>query len=141
MDRTHAEQIATLLNTRNQLVQQYNGDLVLASASNYLFTVSDSGEVVACAELKRVQWYQFEVCHVTTASGAEGKGLARELLALVEERARSKGCRILQCTIRRDNRRSQTIFSKNGFREVSEFYYPNSGNNVGVWQKVISRNP
>ena len=138
MDRKQAEQIGQLLNTRNQLVQPYDADRVLASAPNYLFTLSHSGDVIACAELKRVQWYQFEISHVTTAPGSEGKGLARALLAQAEDRAKEDGCRILQCTIREENKRSQELFLKNGFRQVSAFYYPYSGNNVGVWQKVLS---
>lgn len=138
MDRKHAEQIATLLNSRNQLVIQYDADRVLSSADNYLYKLSDSGEVVACVELKRIQWYQFEVCHLTVSPGVERKGFARELLHLAEGQAKANGGCILQCTIRQDNKRSQDLFAKNGFTEVSRFYYPTSGNNVGVWQKVIS---
>ena len=138
MNRNEATQIATLLNTRNRLVLQYDADRVLHAAANYDFILSQSGDVLACAELKRVQWYQFEICHLTTAPSAEGKGVARELFRRIEELAKAKSCRILQCTIRQDNKRSEDFFSKNGFTRVSEFYNHNSANIVGVWQKVLS---
>jgi L-amino acid N-acyltransferase YncA len=44
----------------------------------------------------------------------------------------------VQCTIRDDNAESEGLFNKCGFVQTSTFYYPSSGNNVGVWQKVVS---
>ena len=141
MNRNEATQIANLLNTRNQLVLQYDADRILDAAVNYDFIVSQSGDVLACAELKKVQWYQFEICHLTTAPGVEGKGIARELFRRIEGLAITRSGRILQCTIRRDNKRSEEFFTKNGFIRVSEFYNHDSGNIVGVWQKVLSPLP
>ena len=138
MEREHANQIALLLNSRNELVKQYDPAQILEAAENYLYRVSDRGEVIACVELKRVQWYQFEVAHLTTASAEARRGYARELLTLVEERAKARGCRVLQCTIRENNKPSRSLFAQVGFIQVSRFHYPNSGNNVGVWQKVVS---
>src|SRR6266568_361473 len=99
----HAKQIAALLNARNQLVVQYDADRVLETAANYLCELSVDGDVVGCVEVKRVQWYQFEVSHLTTALGAEGRGVAQKLLLRAEEKAKSEGCLVLQCTIRHDN--------------------------------------
>ena len=138
MEHNHADQIAQLLNSRNQLIVQYDAERVLKSAKNYLYELSDTNEVIACVELKPVQWYQFEIDHLTVVPVTEGAGFARKLLARAEERATKNGGRLLQCTIRADNSRSQKLFRLNGYTQVSCFYYPISGNNVGVWQKVIS---
>lgn len=138
MDRSHAQQIADLLNERNKLVTHYDADRILTAAGNYLYLLSDGGEVNACVELKRVQWYQCEIDHLTVRVSREGKGDARKLLQMAEQRARELGGRILQCTVRHDNSRSQRLFEKNGFLHTADFYYPTSGNNVAVWQKSIS---
>jgi N-acetylglutamate synthase-like GNAT family acetyltransferase len=138
MNQHHAEQIAQLLNSQNLLVVRYDAARVLKSAENYLYERSDKGAVVACVELKRVQWYQFEIDHLTVDPNNVRTGLARKLLKRAEERAKQKGGRILQCTIRENNKASQELFRTTGFVRVSCFHYPTSGNNVDVWQKVIS---
>ncbi len=138
MRKTQAVQIAALLNDRNQLVVAYDADRVLAHGDNYLFRADDEGAVIACLELKQVQWYQFEVLHVTVAPESEGQGLARTLVEDAEKAAVKKGAKVLQCTIRDDNARSKGLFQRCGFSQVSTFYYPASGNNASIWQKVVS---
>ena len=138
MNREHACQIAHLLNSHNRLVIRYNADRVLKSAETYLYELSAGGEVMACVELKDVQWYQFEIDHLTVAPDSQRKGFARQLLKRAEEQATNAGGRVMQCTIREDNEPSQQLFRTNGFSRVSTFHNPKSGNNVGVWQKIIS---
>jgi N-acetylglutamate synthase-like GNAT family acetyltransferase len=138
MDYDHARQIAELLNSQNRLVVQYDADLVLKSAANYLYDISDTGEIVACVELKKAQWYQFEIDHLTVASAATRKGFAEGLVRRCEERATQQRGRVFQCTIRVGNTPSEKLFKKAGFTRVSQFYYSLSQNDVGVWQKVIS---
>lgn len=75
MDNSHAEQIAMLLNAQNQLVVQYTADKVLEHQDNYLVRLDDSGKLIACAELKQVQWYQFELLHVTVALKINSKAM------------------------------------------------------------------
>lgn len=138
MNPRHAGQIAELLNQQNQLVVPYTAERILQAAANYLCEFSDEGDVIACAELKKVQWYQFEIDHVTVRPAFEGKGYARRLLERCEQKARETRGRVLQCTIREGNERSQILFEKSGFVRTAGFYYPDTGNNVGIWQKVIS---
>lgn len=138
MDQKHAAQIAELLNKQNKLVVHYDAQKVLQSAENYLYEVAESGDVAACLELKRVQWYQFEVDHLTVHSDFLRRGYGQSLLDRAEHKAVTENGRLLQCTIRRDNTASEGLFTKCAFNQVAEFYYPLSGNNVGVWQKVIS---
>lgn len=133
-----AEQIAILLNERNQLTVQYSRQRVLQHAENYLCRFSESNAVVACVEVKSVQWYQTEVCHLTVAETETKKGHAKSLLCEAERVARSNGARLLQCTIREDNIASRSLFEGFGFSHVATFSNPNSGNNVRVLQKVLS---
>jgi len=60
------------------------------------------------------------------------------MIKKAEEKAKSNGARILQCTIRHGNTESERAFLRNDYKKVSEFYYPVSGNIVAVWQKVVS---
>jgi ribosomal protein S18 acetylase RimI-like enzyme len=131
-----AAQIGALLNARNQLTVPYDAARVLKSADQYLFKVVN-GKVVAAVELKNVQWYQGEVCHLTVDKDFEGKGYARNLCAELERRAAARGFRVLQCTIREGNAESEGFFTKAGFKPVSRFHNKISGNNVAIWHKVL----
>jgi ribosomal protein S18 acetylase RimI-like enzyme len=135
---TQADQIAALLNERNQLTVPHNRKRVLDEADNYLCRILDTGDVIACVELKSVQWYQAEVLHLTVAEHHEGKGHAKALLREAERIARTKGVRLLQCTIRMDNEASRKLFEGVGFVHVSTFLNQGSGNHVGVFQKVLA---
>jgi ribosomal protein S18 acetylase RimI-like enzyme len=132
------EMIAALLNARNELTVKYTRQRVLSEADNYRCKLSETGEVVACVEIKKVQWYQCEVLHLTVAEAHEGKGHAKALLCDVERIARAGGARVLQCTIRDDNSRSRKLFEGFGFERVGTFHNERSGNNVGVFQKVLA---
>lgn len=141
MDNKHAEQIAMLLNDQNQLVVQYTADRVLEHKDNYLVRLDNSGKVIACAELKQVQWYQFELLHVTVALKNQKQGHARALVAEAERRAIHRGARILQSTIRAGNSASEALFKSSGFKSVSRFYNTKSKNIISVWQRVLSPIP
>jgi ribosomal protein S18 acetylase RimI-like enzyme len=132
-----AEEIAALLNDRNQLTVPYTGARVLKDRRNYLCKCSESGEVVACVEVKSVQWYQCEVLHLTVAKGHENQGHARTLLSEAEHVARERSARIIQCTIRDGNDRSRKLFETAGFLLVGIFFNETSGNNVAILQKVL----
>jgi ribosomal protein S18 acetylase RimI-like enzyme len=135
---TQADQIAALLNERNQLTVQYTRKLVLDEANNYLCRILDTGDVIACVELKSVQWYQVEVLHLTVAEHHEGKGHAKALLCEAERIARTRGARLVQCTIRMNNEASRRLFEGFGFLQVNTFFNGGTGNNVGVFQKVLT---
>ncbi len=138
MNQVIAKQIAELLNSENQLVIPYTEQKILSTADNYLFESSEKDEVLCCIECKKVQWYQFEVCHLTVNPKHRKKGLGQKILDKAIEHSKSNRGRVVQCTIRENNTASIGLFSKNGFNKVSVFNYPDSGNNVGIWQKVVS---
>lgn len=132
-----ADAIAELLNRRNQLTVKYTRKRVLEESDDYIRRLSNSGDVVACVQIKKVQWYQAEVLHLTVAETCQREGHAKALLCEAEKIARNKGARILQCTIRADNVASRKLFEGFGFQHVSTFLNESSGNNIDVFQKVL----
>jgi L-amino acid N-acyltransferase YncA len=137
MTPAEAAQIAGLLNDRNELDQHLTEHSVLEDAQNYRYEVID-GTVIACAASRRVQWYQWEVYHVSVVRGLEKAGHAWRLYNQVVTRAKENGARVLQCTIREGNADSERFFARQGFRKVSRFLNSRTGNVVGVWQDVLS---
>ena len=133
-----ADQIADLLNGRNQLVTKYTAQKVLNSGDNYVYLL-DNKKVIACAESKKVQWYQWEISHISVSSDYEGKGYGSEILSNAEKKAKDGGAKILQCTIRENNENSIKLFSRNEYSNVNKFFNTNSGNWVLVFQKTISK--
>ena len=127
MTRAEADEIAQLLNDRNRLVRRYTGQQVLADADNYEYESRD-GHVVACVELKRVQWYQWEIRHLSVREDSEGKGLAFTVYSRAEAAALQRGAGVLQCTIRQGNEDSEKFFRRQGFTRVGAFYYQTTNN-------------
>lgn len=137
MTKEQAKQIATLLNERNKLVNEYSPDDVLAKEQNYVY-LDEKSTIIACAESKKVQWYQWEICHVSVDKTYEGKELGSKILKLAEKKAIEGGAKILQCTIRSNNESSLRLFLAKGYTKTTSFFYPNSGNWVHVLQKSVS---
>lgn len=134
-----ADQIAALLNERNELTVRYTRERVLNEKEDYILRASSSGDVIACVQVKKVQWYQCEVLHLTVAAGHESQGHGRALLTDVEKIANSRSARVLQCTIREKNSRSLKVFEAAGFSRAATFFNERSANNVHVLQKVLSQ--
>ncbi len=72
MTQEQAKQIAILLNERNKLVNEYSPDDVLEKKQNYVY-LDEKSTIIACAESKKVQWYQWEICHVSVDKTYEGR--------------------------------------------------------------------
>lgn len=132
-----ADQVAALLNARNELTVPYSSAKVQADAQNYICRFADDGKVIACVEVKKVQWYQTEILHLTVSEAHERRGHGRSLLLEAEQAALAHNARILQCTIRDSNGPSRALFEACGFWLVNEFFNARSGNNVGVFQKTL----
>lgn len=138
MDHEHAQQIADLLNGQNQLAGAYDAARVISHASEYLIDMSDDGRVACCAQLKKVQWYQSEIAHVTTHSDFVRQGRGLSLIGKAEALARASGARLLQCTIRAGNIASEGMFKKAGFERGVTFHNHDTGNSVSVWAKALA---
>jgi RimJ/RimL family protein N-acetyltransferase len=132
-----ANQIATLLNARNALTRRYDQNSVEREGDQYLLRLDEEQNVIAVVQLKRVQWYQHEILHLTVAKAHEGRGYAKSLLREAECRAGKHGAKLLQCTIREGNTPSRRLFESCGFIRVSSYHNERSAKNVDVFQKVI----
>jgi ribosomal protein S18 acetylase RimI-like enzyme len=136
MTKATAAAIANLINTQNQLTKRYTADTVLAEEENYIVRMRDD-EVIGAVEVKRVQWYQCEIAHLSVDPRAQGAGVGTSLLEEAENRARQLGGRIAQCTIRVGNAASEAVFKKRGFAPTVTFRNERTMNDVRVYQKVI----
>ena len=136
MTTEQAQQTADLLNSRNRLTTRYTADTVMKASDEYIFE-SEGDTVVACVEVKRVQWYQREILHLSVRADRERRGWGTRMLAMAEQRARERGARIAQCTIRVGNVGSESAFRRAGFRETCRFENAASGNEVAVFQKAL----
>ena len=86
MTTEEAKQIADLINTRNELTKKYSSESILASKENYVF-IKEADKIIACAESKKVQWYQYEISHVSIDANYESKGFGSKILKLSENKA------------------------------------------------------
>jgi GNAT superfamily N-acetyltransferase len=136
MTTQQAEQIAKLLNDRNQLDVYYTAAKVMKSAEDYIFEL-DHGAVVSCVMVKKVQWYQWEICHLSVSESHVRQGRGKRLIELAEEKARIGNARVAQCTIRVGNEASEQTFRRSGYREACCFFNARKGHHVAVWQKVL----
>ncbi len=131
-----AQQVADLLNAQNQLTVPYTVARVLRD-DGYVTKVNDAGKVIGVVEVKKVQWYQCEISHVSVDPGSQRQGVASALLRAAEERAKVLGARVAQCTIRVGNSASERLFERFGYLAASTFQNEASGNKVTVYQKVL----
>ena len=137
MNDLHASQIADLLNARNQLVGNHSAQMIMEKRDSYVYLL-EGDIVIACVEVKKVQWYQYEILHVSVNELFEGKGLGSEVYQLAELKAIKAGAKILQCTIRSNNERSIRLFESKGYKHTSTFYNADTNNVVNVYQKSVS---
>lgn len=132
-----AHQVAELINRRNQLATKYTKESVFQKRNDY-FLIVEEKKVIACGETKMVQWYQWEIRHVSVLDGFEGKGYGSTVVKNLENIIREGGGMIAQCTIRKGNLASERLFVCRDFVKTVEFYYPLTGNIVGVFQKNLT---
>lgn len=134
MEKRIAEQIAKLINEQNQLEVSYKPQDIIEASENYVY-IDENGFVEACAEIKKVQWYQCEICHVSVRT--QRKGFGYKILKIAEAKAQQLHARIAQCTIRSTNVASIALFKKSSYMLTSSFRNARTGNEVQVFQKVL----
>ena len=140
MNAELAQQMAELINARNKLTQHYTADRVLESKANYLCRLGTDSRLVGVVEVKRVQWYQCEIDHLSVRADCGGRGIGSSLVAEAEARAIQLGARIAQCTIRVGNDASERLFRKSGYVPGVTFFNATSGNHVTAYQKALVTN-
>jgi ribosomal protein S18 acetylase RimI-like enzyme len=127
------QQITELVNRYSPIVRKVSLDDVVSS--DYDVIVKDD-QVVACIKAAKLSWYQVELTHLVVKPEYRRRGYGRALLRRACETAYTKA-RIVQATIRKDNRPSMALFETEGFRLVNNITGL-SGTPVGIWQKVLS---
>jgi N-acetylglutamate synthase-like GNAT family acetyltransferase len=136
MNHDIAQQIATLLNTQNKLTVVYDADKVLQAAGRYIYRLGEDSKVVGAVEVKKVQWYQCEIDHLSVSDKRRGTGSS--LLAEALTQAQKLGARVVQCTIRVGNKESEGFFTKHGFTPTVTFLNRDNGNRVTIYQKALT---
>jgi len=136
MTENQALQIANLLNERNQLTTAYTANSILASEDRYVF-YEETKIVVACAEIKKVQWYQWEIRHVSVHEKFERRGYGRRILQFAERKVKDNGGLIAQCTVRADNHSSIMLFLASDYIKAISFFNKATGNYIQVFQKSL----
>ena len=136
MTEAVAGAIADLIKQQNQLNIRYTSEGVLAERDSYIVRMRGD-EVVGVVEVKKVQWYQCEISHLSVQPHAQGAGIGSSLVAEAELRAHQIGGRIAQCTIRVGNVASENLFTRRGFAPTVTFRNERTGNEVRVYQKVV----
>jgi N-acetylglutamate synthase-like GNAT family acetyltransferase len=137
MTQAVAQQIAHLLNTQNQLMVPYTAAKVPEYQDQYLISLGPNSKVLGAVEVKKVQWYQCEIDHLSVHPDARGQGIGTGLVQKAKEKASQIGARIAQCTIRVGNKESGGLFTKNGYVATVTFLNKRNGNQVTVYQKVL----
>ena len=139
MSNNIASQIANLLNTQNQLTVPYSPEKVLDSQEQFIlwFGESEKELVLGAVQVKKVQWYQCEINHLSVHPDAKRQGIGTWLLREAEDKAKELGARVVQCTIRVGNEASETLFKKYGFVATITFLNKQNGNKVTVYQKAL----
>ncbi len=137
MTKDTAQQIADLINSRNDLAKQYSARMILDEAKDYLWDVR-ADCVIGAVRVQRVQWYQAEISHLSVHPDNGQSGIGSALLSRAMQQATASGARIAQCTIRDSNKPSIMFFTKHRFIPTIEFFYPPTGNTVRVFQRLIT---
>jgi ribosomal protein S18 acetylase RimI-like enzyme len=131
-----AEQIAALLTAHNKLLVAYSAEKILAEEAGYLVLLGPDNLVIGSIQVKKVQWYQAETCHLTVHPAYRRQGFGTALKHAAENEARALGAKIAQCTVREDNIASRELSRGAGWSEVSAFR-GDRGNMVRVYQKTL----
>ncbi len=133
-----AAQIAELLNSQNQLTVPYTAERVLRDQEQYIIRLDENSELMGVVELKRIQWYQCEIGHLSVHPDFKRNGVGSWLVQAAEDRARDLGARIAQCTIRAGNTKSEGLFKKHGYGPTVTFLNEQSGNKVVVFVRHVA---
>jgi ribosomal protein S18 acetylase RimI-like enzyme len=128
------QQIVELVNQHSPIVRKITLEDVVSA--NYDF-IERRGIILACAKVTKLSWYQAEITHLVVHPEYRRRGHGRAMLRRACQHVVRENARIAQCTIRKDNRPSMSLFETEGFRLVNSITGL-SGTEVGIWQKVIS---
>ena len=81
----------------------------------------EDGEAVCCGGLKKLPDGACEIKRMYVAPGARGRGVARELLAALEETARSLGYTVARLDTGPRQENAQIMYESAGYRAIGNF--------------------
>ena len=139
MNSIEAEQIFKLLD-RNDLGETKPTLEEIRENLYFIDYDKDEGDdriIVACARAKQVQWYQWELCHLSVALEHESTGKAYKVARKAIQHAIDNGAKIIQCTISETNYKSWRLCERNGFKKATRFYNDKSKKNLLLYHRVV----
>jgi len=111
--------------------------MIIRKEGQYIVRYGHKSEILGVVEVKKVQWYQCEIDHLSVVPTSKRLGIGSWLLKEAEARAISIGVRVAQCTIKVGNEASEGLFKKHGYIATITFLNRQNGNHVTVYQKVL----
>jgi ribosomal protein S18 acetylase RimI-like enzyme len=130
------KQVVSLVNEQNKLASYVTLETLL-NKGHCIVSLSDSGQLAGCVRVQRVQWYQWELFHLSVPPIYRRQGQATALLLKAEAHAKQEGASIVQCTVRMGNIESEVLFSKMGYAAGVVFANRETGRAVRVYQKSV----
>jgi [ribosomal protein S18]-alanine N-acetyltransferase len=114
------------------------GELAQQPASRYYVVAEEAGTLVGYAGLLAAG-EQSDVLTIGVAAGSWGRGIGSQLLAVLLDEARRRGCTETFLEVRADNMRAQRLYKWWGFTEVGirRGYYQPSGTDAIVMRRDL----
>lgn len=101
----------------------------------FYFVYEDNGEIIGYAGI----WCIFETAElirIGVLPDYEGRGIGTQLMAEIEDAAKSNACERMMLEVRRGNEVARRLYEKNGFSEISvrKGYY--NGEDAIIMERV-----
>ena len=132
-----AEQIAANLTAHNKLLVAYTAEKILADETTYLVLLGSSDHlVIGSIQVRKVQWYQAETCHLTVHPAYRRQGFGTALKHAAENQCGPRARRSPNARYATITRPAGNFRVGAGWSEVSAFR-GDRGNTVRVYQKTL----
>ena len=138
ISQKHAGQIADLLDAEAQSTVPYSAKMVLQHADDYICEIQDD-VVIACVEVKKVQWYQWEICHLSVSEAHERKGLGEQPRGRPRIRQRAVVRGSFNAQSGSVTREASKAFRRSGYREACHFFNASTDREVAVCKVLAHR--
>jgi len=107
-----------------------------AADSNFTYygAYVDGGQLAGVIGRRFRAWYATELCHLFVAPGHRRKGIGTALIAHALEKVKTP---LVVATVQIQNKESNGVFGKMGFRHISTVLNPDTGNTVMILMKEM----
>lgn len=121
-------------NDFDKIYEMIGRDLLLGQY--YVAVNGDTGEIIGCQCLCRINWFLSEIAHLYVKPSFRNKGVANFLIRKVTKRAETP---VVICTIVSNNLPSIRLHENLGFKSTHEFKNENTGNMVKVFEALKTK--